>query len=295
MSDRTVVRRRTFNQRHVSLTVALSTVGKRIASFEQQVIDLKSQTRSDFELLILLQNSNDLVASRLEEVLLKHAVHFQVSVVVSDTVGLLLSRNLALANASAPLVLLADDDCRYYESSCERVIEEADRNPESEIMTFQAHSDQGCLLNPRNAISVTRQHSVRSIMSVCSVEIAVRASLRDRFPRLFDERFGLGTPFNTGGENIMLLDNLKRGVRITQHPVVVVSHPAVSSGTGKNGLEQLAFAKGAMLKRMFGWKGGVLLLVFMLLKRISKEGPHFQLRHVRSGLEGCRKSPRVEK
>ena len=291
MKNRTVLRYSEYNPHKVSLTVALSTTAKRLTSFEQQLLDLKDQTRHDFELLVLIQACSEAEVERLDDVVRRNDVPFRVSVLWSLSVGLLLSRNLALENASASLVLLADDDCRYFCDSVENVIQEADRFKSSEILTFQAQNADGELLNPKNAPTAPDFHNKYSVMSVCSIEVVIRRSLVKRIPELFDERFGLGTPFNTGGENIMLLDNLRRGVCMTRHPLVIVSHPVLSSGIGKNGLGPLAFAKGAMFQRMFGLKGVLVLLVFFLRCMVRNE-PGFRLRHLKAAIDGYRKAPR---
>lgn len=275
------------------LTIALSTVGGALESFDLLLNDLKLQTRSDFELLVLLQGGG-VTAEVLKQITVNHVVDFNISIILSETRGLLISRNLALNYASAPIILLADDDCRYFENTVETILAETEKNTASDILTFQALNDSGKLLNPKNTSATVRPHSKRSLMHVSSIEIVVRKSLVAYEPKLFDERFGLGTKYNTGGENIMLLDCLRRKVIITQHPTVIVRHPKVSSGTGKNGLEQLAFAKGAMFRRMYGRLGGLLLLGFMIHKRLTHHELNFGLLHFKAGISGFKRAPREE-
>lgn len=131
---------------------------------------------------------------------------------------------------------------------------------------------------------------MKTIMSVCSIEIVVSRSLAKR-NILFDERFGLGTDFSTGGENIMLLDALRQGVKITRHPAVIVQHPVSSSGSGSRGLSQLAFAKGAMFRRMFGFIGILLVVWFMLRSSLSDQPPRFSAKHYIHALSGFLKAP----
>jgi hypothetical protein len=128
-------------------------------------------------------------------------------------------------------------------------------------------------------------------MSVCSIEIVISRSLAERKEYLFDERFGLGTAFNTGGENIMLVDSLRNGVKATRHPVPIVQHLASSSGSGIGGMSQLAFAKGAMFRRMFGLTGFVFLVGLMLRGTLSSRSPRFMPGHYWPGICGFFKAP----
>jgi uncharacterized membrane protein SirB2 len=80
----------------------------------------------------------------------------------------------------------------------------------------------------------------------------------------FDERFGLGATFNSGEENIFLIDILKNGFVLKHIEDRLVFHEGVSTGYIFN--EAYFVTKGAMLRRMFGLLSFFLLPLFVFKK-----------------------------
>lgn len=275
------------------LTVALSTTGLSFSSIKKLVTDLDKQTFQDFELLVILQNTDENVTTKLCRLLKGTLKRAHGRVIGSDTTGLLKSRNIALAESAADLVLLADDDCRYPKHSLSLLVQRAARMPECEILTFQSIAPDGSLRNRRGAHNVPYEHTTWTLMSVSSIEIALRQSLLARQGnKLFDERFGLGTQFMTGGENIMLLDMRRLGATIVSCPEVIVVHPHAGSGRGRGtNVDTLAYAKGAMFRRMFGWLGVPLLLIFLTKHILSQSGIRFSPSSYWTALRGFIAAP----
>ncbi len=178
--------------------------------------------------------------------------------------GLSRSRNRALQHATTDLCLIGDDDVRYPQSAENIIVDAFNNNPSADIITFQAQTPDGALLNKRYA---ARQHghTRRSIMHVSSCEIAFRTASIQSAGLRFDEHFGLGADFPTGEENIFLLDALRCGLNIRYIPVPVVVHSAHSSGSNFFNHDLIA-AKGAMFCRMFGAASWLVSLVFAFKK-----------------------------
>ncbi|CAA6812559.1 MAG: Glycosyl transferase, group 2 family protein [uncultured Sulfurovum sp.] len=177
--------------------------------------------------------------------------------------GLAKSRNYAIAKASAEICHISDDDLEYIKNF-DLVIENAfSENPEADIITFQVVSPEG---EPFNNYKKNKfWHTKRTIMSVCSVEIAFRRESLLANKLYFDERFGLASNFPTGEEIIFLSDALDKGLKVLYIPEKIVTHPKESSGSNY-GNERLLEAKGAMFYRIFGRLGYMATLLYAYKK-----------------------------
>lgn len=172
--------------------------------------------------------------------------------------GLSLSRNCALKNSSSDICLISDDDLMYEPNFDKKIIEVFEKYPRADIITFKILKESG--VEFKNYKKKPFYHNMKSVMRVASVEIAFRrASIINDLE--FDERFGLGAQFPSSEENIFLTDALKKGKTILFYPLVIATHPDVSSGSNYQN-PRLAKAKGAMLYRIFSSKSYLLCLAF---------------------------------
>jgi glycosyltransferase involved in cell wall biosynthesis len=179
--------------------------------------------------------------------------------------GLSASRNRALAQARADICLITDDDVEFKDGIEQSILRVFEEYPEADIVTFQAHTPEGEPFKP-NYRDVSFWHNRKSIMRVCSIEIAFRRSSVIGAGVEFDERFGLGAKFATGEEIIFLSDCLQAGLRILYYPLPIVMHPKESSGAQLAGNSSLIQAKGAMFYRIFGVPGFAVSVLFALRK-----------------------------
>ena len=163
----------------------------------------------------------------------------------SHTSGLSRNRNNALAAARDGITLIADDDLEYV-SGFDRIILNAfDTHPEADIITFDTKE--------RSSQKGVCAHTLRSIASVSSVTIAFRRERITAAGITFDERFGLGSKYPTGEENIFLKDCLDAGLILLYVPKIIVSHSHASSGYVLN--ETTLRGKIAAFFRMYGLPG----------------------------------------
>lgn len=179
--------------------------------------------------------------------------------------GISNSRNRALENAKGEILLITDEDVELLEGM-PRFVEEAFENyPEADIITFQTLNEKG--LKRKNYSDSPFWHNMRTVMQVSSIEIALRRPSVVKNAIEFDSRFGIGSRFPTGCENVFLSDALKKGLRILYFPSPIVSHPDESSGRKLYQNEPVIKAKGAMFYRIFGWKAYFVGVLFALKKR----------------------------
>ncbi len=179
--------------------------------------------------------------------------------------GISRSRNKALSHARGDIFLITDDDVELLDGF-DRTLEEAFRKYEdADIITFQSVNEQGRMRKSYSA--APHWHSIKTLMRVSSIEIALRRKSFDGHTLPFDERFGLGASWPTGEETVFLSDALQQGRKILYVPRPIVRHADLSSGRSLHGNASVITAKGAMLYRIFGWKAYGISLLFALKKR----------------------------
>ena len=177
--------------------------------------------------------------------------------------GLSKSRNHALALSQGEISLISDDDIAYIQNIEQTILDAFEKNPDADIITFQIQTPQGEPYKRYKQKSFW--HTPKTLMGVCSVEIAFKTTKIREKALFFDEAFGLGATFPTGEENIFLTDALKKGLKILYLPIPIVIHPSDSSGMHYNN-STLTQAKGAMFYRIFGIAGYGISILFAYKK-----------------------------
>jgi len=260
------------------LSFLVSTRGENICQLKDLFADIQKQSHRDIELVVVLQPLSDtteeLVRKQIDAIL-----DIPAKLVLSDAVGLSKSRNIAISNASGDYLLLCDGDCRYPAEAAARISQAMITHPNWDIISFQmADSEPGNLYKKYPLYAA--KHTLRSLMHVSSVEIVLRNNSNANMPS-FDERIGLGTPYFTGEENIMLVDAYKQKMTAGFYPCTIVSHPIESSGRGHGlspaMLDQSVLSKGVMFRRMFGLWGILPALAFFLRRLFPGKALRFRL------------------
>lgn len=135
--------------------------------------------------------------------------------------GLSANRNLAMDKAKADLVIFADDDARFSESSITLARNTFENNPNLDVAFFTATTYTGKSLKnyptkERDVTEIPKDYSISAIEMVCR-RTKVQSVVR------FDERFGLGTKFLTcGEEDIWLTDALRLNLTMKYFPEKLV-------------------------------------------------------------------------
>jgi glycosyltransferase involved in cell wall biosynthesis len=267
------------------ISFLISTLGKNPKTLHNLLNDLSKQTLKNFEVVIVAQISDKSNEDVLRKTIGSVSGINHLTLIVSNSLGLSKSRNVALRHGNGEMLIFCDDDCRYPTHTAQTVANDMLRYPEFDILTYQISFDpNGRLFKdyPHNAI----QHTVRSLMKVSSIEITIRKNVVEKEGDIFDERYGLGTSNRTGAENIMLLDLYKKGYLMAYLPKPIVYHPRETSAHGKLNIEDIAFAKGAMFRRMFGIVGVVPAIYFVMIRLSTKRKLKFSVAHFIPLLKG---------
>jgi glycosyltransferase involved in cell wall biosynthesis len=186
-----------------------------------------------------------------------------VRVIVTNTIGLAISRNIAADNVSGDIIIPTDDDIVLLASAIDQIIK-IHLNYKSEIITFTAVDENG---EPRRLYpSKIIQHNKRSVFSLSSIEITIKRSAFENGLR-WDTDFGLGQKYRGGLENAMMYNALFLNIGALFYPSVIVKHP--KEGTGQYFDEASALMRGALIRK--GFSSSYIILIFLfVIKNYSK-------------------------
>jgi len=186
--------------------------------------------------------------------------------------GLARNRNNALAHAPDKSVgLLADDDVSYVRDCASSIREAYAQFPHADVITFASHhgdaqTHSGCVT----------PHTKWSIVHPASFEISFKVGAIRRAGVVFDERFGLGSTYVSGEENIFLKDCLDKGLKLIHVDTPIVYHTHESSGFVWD--ERQVRSKVAVLWRLHGGLFALLGMGVWLVTKKKVYGPHMSVR-----------------
>lgn len=141
--------------------------------------------------------------------------------------GLSLNRNNSLDHCSADIVLIADDDIIYTADELKSVIHTFTANPDVDLATFKADMPAAPAFPSESCVL---QEPLPKGYWVASFYIAFR---RQAIGNLrFHPELGLGSPRLHGAEDeLFLLSAIRRKLRCRYFPIVICTHPNLSTGT----------------------------------------------------------------
>lgn len=180
--------------------------------------------------------------------------------------GLSKSRNLALANATGDICLIADDDIVYNPNIFETIRSDYQKNS-FDIITYSSEiGNQHLQKNLEN--SLIKPHNYRSLFSIMSIQISfLRKRIKEK-GLCFDTQFGIGSQFVSGEENIFIKDAMDHGLAIGKSNFVINKHLEETNTSVLT--NQVLKSKGPLFKRMFNqWIAFFVLCSFFTYKSPS--------------------------
>ncbi|MBZ9786317.1 glycosyltransferase family 2 protein [Psychroflexus sp. CAK57W] len=199
------------------LEILISTMNRKDLSFLDSMFpDLNT---SLYSILIInqTQHEEDLVS-----------FNPKIRAINSREFGLSKSRNLAIENANGEILLIADDDIIYLKGF-EETIYEAYRNyPEATLISFQFLNAARNLakLYPKREGYLTS-----SKRPLSSVEISFKRMDIISFGIRMDERFGLGSIFPSGEEQLFKSAILQNNLKTAYVAEPLLIHPGKTSAS----------------------------------------------------------------
>lgn len=179
--------------------------------------------------------------------------------------GLSRNRNHAFDVATAPLLLIADDDLTFYPEGIAALIAAFDAEPDVDIITTRAAlpeqriypADGHDLSRPfphYSAISFEIALRRKVVMPV-SVTANSNAGLRDGSHAAvrFNTRYGIGSGcYGCGEEDVFLHDAIAAGYKARYHDIRAVEHPGATTSVHSATHPDVVRAKGAVMRRLRG-------------------------------------------
>lgn len=212
-------------------------------------------------------------------------------VLISKEKGLSKNRNFLIRHASAPVLLISDDDLSYTPDNLLTVIRYFEINPDCDILTFRFDSDMAA--KKYASFSFPLDNPVKGYYPT-SFEIAFRKKiLSSRI--FFDERFGIGAPFPAGEEEIFLNDCLRKGFKGRYIPETITFHRGATTGPRQKFRKEFISAKGAIFHRLGKSHITARMLIHALRASLEKKSPVFFISYIRFWREGERRFKQFSK
>lgn len=160
------------------------------------------------------------------------------------TRGLSCNRNQVLSHIQSEYGLIADDDQIFLPEGLKEIISYLDSNPDVDIITGRF------IGNPKKNYPTKSFDLSRPPKGyyVSSIEIAFRSKSVKSAGVVFDQRFGVGTPFKAYEEVIWLHQMMQKGLKGVYLPIDIAEHQHPT--TSEQLSSDLGFieGKGAMMR-----------------------------------------------
>lgn len=248
----------------MKFSILLGTYGSRLKDIEILFDSLERQTYKNFEVIVGSQTN----FNEIDELLKKHT--FEYKHVFAGGTGCSVSRNATMDLASGDIYTFADDDCWYKDDALEIIKTKFEEyNPDVAIFKhFDPVTKKSTADYPdKEVFGISRMQTLKQI----TFDMWFNGKTIDLNTHRFDERFGVGRKYNSGEENIFIMDIYKEGdKKIFFFPVVTSYHPYKKVNYTD---EKSMIGKGPLFKRLFGSFAGFFLFIAFGLKkmRIIKE------------------------
>ncbi len=235
------------------LAIIVPTLGNRIDELKRLFDSLEKQSNSNFEVILSVQGNHDTIRVLVDK------YNMPVKICNLYAKGLSYARNKAikLIDSNATLVTFSDDDCWYpaYAVECALI----NFNNENCSICYKIHDP---IINAPYTIVEKNKLNLRDSLKVSSIEIFISKNIIDS-GITFDERFGLGTKYPSGEENIFLFDIIKSQYNIKYFPEVIVYH-LKPQWTNK---EYIFKGKGALFAKLYNRYIALIFIIIYALKK----------------------------
>ena len=201
------------------LTLDLALITHRPEGIER-IADMNLPSVNGVRYVISWQNHGD---APIPESLLRNDIEIH----RFDTPGLSRNRNNAIEHCSADIILISDDDLKYFPNTFSEIIKIFEERPHLDVATFKA-SMFGQPLYPSDELQLVEPLPKGYWPN--SITIAFRCASVGNLR--FHPEFGLGSRrFHGAEDELFLLSAIRRGLNCRFFPIEICVHPASSTGT----------------------------------------------------------------
>jgi glycosyltransferase involved in cell wall biosynthesis len=237
------------------ICIAISTMNERINNiiippFKEKIsYIIIHQTNDDNHLL-----SQDLL-SRSDDI----------TYIKTNEFGLSKSRNLAILNCNKKYLFIMDDDVVFDQNKMFILVKNMEKN-KSDVGTFyHDYTNGNSTLKKEKNIKL----NFINIAKVSSIDICINIKKIKEKNIYFNENFGLGTNLPSGEEMIFLADCLKNRLNLMRYPLIIATHPPITSGLDFYSSINKIKAKKLMIENIYG-NYSLIFKVLFTIKKFKK-------------------------
>ena len=177
--------------------------------------------------------------------------------------GLSNSRNMALNNARADIVGIADDDLYYYDNFDKTILDYYDNNPKADLVMFNIDNYKKKYSNNDKRLSFFKCFGFSSVQVTIKIKSIINKGIS------FNTYFGTGSGIiNSGEENIFLKECIKKKCKMFYCSKKILKNEE-SASSWFNGYSDTKYLKdrGAIFYEMSNTFFLLLVLQFAIRKR----------------------------
>ena len=173
----------------------------------------------------------------------------KIRMITTDTKGLAVSRNLALLNSTADIVIFADDDEVFEKGYLERVKDGFIEHPDVDFFVFKTiiYQDNEEIVKVKEEKNLSFYNCLRygSVHFVFRREVLARANL------YLPTHFGAGTDYGSGEDSIFILSAIRKGLKVSTNTGLLARIYNDESTWFKGHNEKFFYDKGALARALF--------------------------------------------
>lgn len=239
-----------------------ATIGLAISTLNDGIFRISELCKANADEILVLHQVT--IAEQME----KYAAYYaeisndKVKIFTRYEKGLSHSRNQCLQLGETTYMLVCDDDILLDKNCIEHLRQAIADYPSAAVIAGRMLKTEDQFYKEYNA-NAFRMH-LRSAAKVSSCEMLLNRKWLLENDIQFDAEFGLGSKYPGGEEFILLADIINKKGIVQFVPINFCMH--TESGSGNNFTREMIIAKGAMIRRVYGWQFIVINLLFSLRK-----------------------------
>lgn len=213
-----------------------------ISTMNEKSIDCYKRFNLETDALIINQTDHNAYEEKMVD-------GNKIRMISTDTRGLGLSRNLALLNSKADIVVFCDDDQVFENEYKDKIISSFEKHPNVDFFVFKTiiYQDGKEIIKVREEKDLSIYNSLR----YGSVHFAFKREVQRRENIWVSTYFGAGTPNGSGEDSIFISDWIRSGknVRTSKNLIAKIYNDGSTWFKGYD--EKFFYDKGKLSKALF--------------------------------------------
>ena len=201
---------------------------------------LKNQIYRNFEIIVVDQSQTN----KIELVCKKYINFFKIKYLRIKQKGLSKARNYGLKYADGNIIGFPDDDCSYFKDTLKSVDN-----------YFKFNRKVFCIIG-RDVNQKNLQEKELNTFNFYRITNSNTIFIKKNDNLIFDENFGVGAPFYSNEDTLLIMEALLSKKVVFQVPSITVKHdiPDISNIEDEK-IKKYSFGAGKFMRRYFGFPG----------------------------------------